>query len=259
MTAACGQTIQSIGFSEDVTWNRFGTGFLSPYDELSVVTIGDDITAGLGSLGVWYHCEKPDSSQYITPSSCPSTENSLGTLSWYVLEVALNRPSFRAGGVQLVSDSAGTVQAISIAVNSNTDKVELNAGTSQGTIPAGLEADFDTYSLHNTGYVEFFPHDPEFDSATAAGFECLADGEIGGDGILFKTDVATGSYSAQCGAKEVTYNLRLPYDSVGECIAQSIGDNCKHQGLTGRDRAACNSAQIGNCHAAFHVPSAHSL
>src|SRR4029077_3255886 len=45
--AACNGTVSSIGVPVSSPWNQFATLFQSPYDDLTVVTTGSNITAEL--------------------------------------------------------------------------------------------------------------------------------------------------------------------------------------------------------------------
>jgi hypothetical protein len=54
----------------------------------------------------------------------------------------------------------------------------------------------------------------------------------------------------------ISFTEQLNYDSLGACIADLKAQNCS--GLRGAARAACNHEQIGACHDAFGVPSAHA-
>ena len=84
-------------------------------------------------------------------------------------------------------------------------------------------------------------------------------GPNGEDFIAINTvQLPPSNYDVTCGDLPISFNLTPKYDSVGACISDSIKTQCKNAGLTGRARASCNAAQIGNCHAAFFVPSNHN-
>lgn len=155
----------------------------------------------------------------------------------------------------MVSDAEGPVQSISIAVNSETSALEMTAGVSEGTLPVGSEIDLDTYVVDNGIAIVFVPHTDGF--AADDHLPYLVCETIGyEDGIWVAVNQPAGQYSYTCGTIPLSLTLVPPYDSVGDCISDSLAKNCK--GVTGRARAACNSMQIGNCHAAFHVPSNHN-
>ena len=54
----------------------------------------------------------------------------------------------------------------------------------------------------------------------------------------------------------ITLTINPAFADVGTCISTLKAQRCA--GLKGQDRAACNHAQIGICHATFNVPSAHN-
>jgi len=272
LTGCLDNTLDSVSIPSNVAWNQMVTGVASPYSDLQVLTIGDNITAGLVPQNSALFCGDPTNSLHSVLSAddeCPAGYTSYGIRYIYMLSIALSRPAFQAGGIQLTSDTGGgTVESISFAVNASAE-LKVVAGLSEGTIP--LPRTFTMtggdYVLDNYTALVFAPHDANFVSATFGSDPeypdvwCSAspsdEGNSGGyDGIGFNTATATaGSYN--CGVP-ISLSLTPPYSSVGQCISASLEQNCKNQGLKGKARAACNSAQIGNCHAIFHVPSAHN-
>lgn len=272
LTTGCAKTLQKVTIPEAVAWNQFVSGIATPYDDIDILTIGDNISAEiLATDGPFAYCYDPVANYgYIDwcddPSNCEAEcdagENYLGAHYTYVFAVTLDRPSFTAGGVQLVSDAEGPVQSISISVNSETEALELTAGVSEGTLPVGSEVDEQTYVVDNGFFLALSPHDPEFGAAEYLDendlplLVCGGPCEAGDDCIWVAVNVPAGEYSYICGVLPLSLTLLPPYESVGDCISDSLAKNCK--GITGRDRAACNAIQIGNCHAAFHVPSSHN-
>lgn len=265
LTTGCfDNTLDSVSIPQNVAWNTMVTGLASPYNDLQILTIGDDITAGItASGGPTLYCGNPADSSHVLvdpADGCPSGYQEYGTRYWYILGVSLNRPAFQAGGIQLTSvTGGGTVDSISFAVNT-TSQLKVVAGLSEGTIP--LPSTFTGpseagYVIDNYTAMVFAPHESTFVDATY-GTDVVCSTEIipDSDTILFNTATATaGSYN--CGVP-ISLSLTPPYSSVGQCISASLEQNCKNQGLKGKARAACNAAQIGNCHAIFHVPSAHN-
>lgn len=273
LTTGCARTLQQMAIPETVAWTQFASGIATPYDDIDILTIGDNITAQIfASDGPWAYCHDPvENYGYIEECSdaanceaeCETGENYLGAHYVYEFEVYLDRDNFTGGGVQLVSDAEGPVQSISIAVNSDTSALELTAGVSEGTLPVGSEvSDLDLYVFDNGFHLALSPHDSRF--AEAAYLDendlplllCGGPCEVGNDCIWVAVNAPAGEYTYTCGDIPLSLTLLPPYDSVGDCISDSLAKNCK--GITGRARAACNSMQISNCHAAFHVPSSHN-
>ncbi len=273
MTMGCAGTLQQITIPEDVTWRNFASGIATPYNDIDILTIGDNINAEIiQAEGPFAYCHNPVTNQgYIefcsNPNNCAAEcdtgEDYLGANYLYEFAVSLDPDNFTAGGVQLVSDAEGPVQSISIAVNSEASALEMTAGVSEGTLPLGSEVAEDIYVIDNGFNLLLFPPDPGFDDGGCfdpnTGLPyilCEDDGVEGTDTIWVAVNQPAGEYSCTCGDIPLSLTLVPPYDSVGDCISDSLAKNCK--GVTGRARAACNSMQIGNCHAAFHVPSNHN-
>ena len=265
----CNNTVQSMTIPETVVWDTVFTGLASPYHDLTIVPVGDDIHADWEQIDRYAYCQDPVSSQgslhsCATPGQCEQecTDEGLdflGERTWYIIGVWLNRPAFQVGSVQLVSEEEGLVNSITLAVSPNTQAVEITAGVSEGTFPAGTEPNVEEFIVDNFTYLDFSPHDPNFGYLDAFPYvACLPGVETAGDAIAFNTALPADQYDFTCGSIPVSLNLVPEYPSVGACISDSIQKHCKDKGLTGKDRATCNSAQIGNCHASFHVPSSHA-
>lgn len=263
-------TLDLVSIPENVAWNQMITSLASPYPDLQILTVGDDITAGWvsGPSGPVLYCGNPADSSHVLLNppgdGCPPGYQDYGLRFWYVLGVGLNRPAFQAGGIQLTSViGGGTVDSISFAVNAATSELKVVAGLSEGTIPLPypFTQSEEGYTIDNYVTLVFRPHELTFVDATYGsnpGYPDVVCQVVQGDGdlIAFNTATATaGSYN--CGVP-ISLTLTPPYASVGACISASLEQNCKNQGLRGKARAACNAAQIGNCHAIFHVPSAHN-
>jgi hypothetical protein len=277
---ACAGTITSIGVPASSPWNQFQTSFMSPHDDLTVVTTGSNITAGLQPNGVLALCNS-DQGQFLRPCNISAPVCQLGdcTISPpdgstnvtlkshefnYVLTMSLNRPAFSAGGVEVDSSSAGTVGAVALTLGSGSG-LSVGAGFSAGLIPlhstdsstvvnddlGGLAmqphwADFGSGVLCSDGTTNCDPGDPTFGVLAECGpFE-------GGDVLLFRVDAQPGTYSLACGSVPLSVTINPPFASVGDCISSLKAQRCA--GLTGQDRASCNHAQISVCHATFNVP-----
>ena len=109
--AACNGTVSSIGVPADSPWNQFGTHFFSPYDDLTVVTTGSDITAELTPTGFLAQCNS-DQGNFISTgcstatcgladctAAAPAGATNVSFVAQrfgYALVMTLDRPSFSA-------------------------------------------------------------------------------------------------------------------------------------------------------------------
>lgn len=288
---ACTGTTTSVGIPADAPWNNFITALGSPYDDLTVVTVGSDITATIDNLGQAAVCTSDQGGFYAvcanpgcTPPG-PAAECAdqaqvgltnvgfAGQLPFaYGLSVDLNRPAFTAGGVQIQSETAGTLGAIAVTIDGGTT-LNIGAGFSNGLIPGPSVGDvgpaIPTELADDFAILGFSPEWEDFgdgwvciDGTTTScdpsgndpleGLAALCDQ----DAILFRTNAGTGPVTVLCGEVTVNINIGTAFASVGECISTLKAQWCS--GLKGKTKAACNHAQIGVCHASFNVPSAHN-
>jgi hypothetical protein len=282
---ACNGTIQSIGLPAASPWNDLQTFVASPYDDLTVVTVGSDISAGIlgvdqGAVctsdqgGFFAQCANPDCTPPGPAAECvadaPAGATNVGFQGQlpflYGLEVVLDRPAFTAGGVQLQSVTAGTVGAIAITVDGGST-LNIGAGFSEGLIP-GPAFDETFTAFDDFAVLGLFPAWPDFGD----GFVCTdgtttsCDPNVSPDGVAavcgstdfvaLRGNAPPGPYSLVCGTVTVNVNVNPAFPTVGECISTLKAQWCS--GLTGKARAACNHAQIGVCHASFNVPSAQN-
>ncbi len=281
---ACNGTISSIGVPASSPWNQFSTYLTSPYDDLTVVTTGSNITSELSPPSPVALCDS-DQGKFIgechSDSTCglPQCENSApeGATNvtfvephyMYSLIMTLDRPAFTAGGIELESATAGTLGAIGLTVSSESG-LSVGAGFAEGLVPTSSEPS----GFDDMGSLIMTPAWPDFangwvcadgtstsctlseESLPNLVAECLS--QETGDIFAFRIDAAPGTYSLTCGSVPVTLTLTAPntYESAGDCIDALKAERCA--GLRGQDRAACNHAQIGICHATFNIPSAHT-
>lgn len=288
---ACSGTITSVGVPADSPWNTLTTVVTSPYDDLTVVTVGSDISATIPDAeqiavctsdqgGFYAVCDSPGCPDPVAECVAEAVNTDLTNVGSdgqvpfvYGIEVTLDRPAFAAGGVQLQSVTAGTVGAIALTVDGGTT-LNIGAGFSEGLIqgptidlltgpgvPFELLDDFAALTLgpawpdFGEGYVctdgTTTSCDPSLSLENVA---ALCDNDT--DVIAFRTNGATGPISVLCGAVTVNINVNSPFASAGECITSRKQQECS--GLTGKAKAACNHAQIGVCQASFNIPSAHA-
>ncbi|HEX4952413.1 MAG TPA: hypothetical protein VF017_03325 [Thermoanaerobaculia bacterium] len=280
----CNGATTSIGLPAASPWNTIQTVLTSPYDDLTVVTTGSNISAGLFDSAPGAVCTSDQGSFFVfcdnagcnppgplaecineAPSEATNVgfEGSLPIL--YGLGVSLDRPAFTAGGVEIQSVANGTVGAIAIQIGNGT--LDIGAAFNEGLLPAppfnsDFEA-FDSFTLLALG-----PSWEDFGN----GYVCTDgtttscnpdDGPEGvlalcefGDFLLFRVNAVAAPVSLTCGSVTVNLNVNPPFDTVGECISTLKAQKCA--GLKGSAKAACNHAQIGVCHAAFNVPSSHT-
>jgi hypothetical protein len=282
--AGCNGATTSIGVPAASPWNQIQTVVASPYDDLTVVTVGSNISAGFfgaqpGAVctsdqgGFFAICDGPGCTPPGPLAECladaPGGATNVGFSGdlpiLYGLGVALDRPSFTAGGVQLVSTTAGTVGAIAIEIGSST--LDIGAAFSDGLIPgpafdSQYEA-FDDFTIIGLGpaWEDFGPGYVCTDGTTTSCDPSVAiDGVMAicdsGDNLLFRTNAISAPVSLTCGTVTVNLNVNPPFDTVGQCVSTLKAQHCS--GLKGKAKAACNHAQIGVCHAAFNVPSSHN-
>lgn len=287
LLAGCAGTIQSIDLPADSPWDHFGTVLTSPHGDVTVVTVGSDISAALSDAnqvaictsdqgGFAIQCGNLDCTPPGPEAQCnleaPPEITNVGfqELTYlYVLEMFLDRPAFTAGGVQLQSETAGTLGSIAVTIGGEST-LNVNAGFSEGLIPGpAIEpniGDLDDFAtlLLEPEWPDFGPGfvctdgtttscDPEVSSEGIAA-ACFDDLEV--DQLAIRANAPPGPYSLVCG--EVTVNLSIGpvFGSVGECASSLKAQFCS--GLKGKAKAACNHAQLGVCHASFNVPSAHA-
>jgi hypothetical protein len=269
-TVGCNNTLQEMSIPADSAWNTILTGFALDYNDVSVMTIGDDISAEISSSeGPLAYCSDGTDSNISycdDPGDCAQECTDmgqdfvlLGEKYFYLVEISMNRPDFNGGAVQVISDEQGTLASISFSVNGTTNQIEMVAGVSEGTFPVGTDFnDQEIYAIDNYFGLVLQPHDENFSENELLDNQglpialCIPDSLE--DTIAIATNQPAGQYTLDCGYT-LSLNLLPPYATVGNCISDSLDKHCK--GLKGRDRAACNAAQIGNCHAAFNVPSSH--
>ncbi|MFY9824863.1 MAG: hypothetical protein WAM82_26020 [Thermoanaerobaculia bacterium] len=286
--AGCNGTVSQIGVPAASPWNAFTTHVLSPHDDLTVVTTGNDIGASLQPTGSVAVCNSTQGQFFaVCPNSLTcglaecmaqaptgATDVSFQEQQFgYLLQMALTRPGFTAGGVEVDSVAAGTVGAISLTLDAGSG-LSVGAGFSAGLIPAP-QADPNLEVLDHFGAVAMDPAWPDFgpgyvctDGTTtscnpndptpanlAAACQTNA-GPFGSDVLAFRTNAAPGSYSLTCGTVPVNLSINPPFATLGDCISTLKAQRCG--GLKGQAKAACNHAQIGVCDATFNVPSAHN-
>lgn len=271
LLAGCNNTLSEMSIPENVVWNTMLTAVASPYPDLSVMTVGDDIAAEIGESATYAYCRYDDTGEYtlntctsgLCEQACPSATTFLGERTLYAVRVQLNRPDFEAGGVQLISDEAGTVQSMSFAISPTNSALQITAGVNEGTFPVDpnfpLMPELELYN--QLLFLEMNPPEPTFGALDDLPYLVCGpeSGPTGGDVIAINTvQIPPNNYDVTCGSLPISFNLTPQFDSVGECISESIKTQCKNAGLTGRARASCNAAQIGNCHASFFVPSNHA-
>lgn len=281
--AACNGATTSIGLPAASPWNDIQTIVASPFDDLTVVTVGSDISAGIFGIeqgavctsdqgGFFAFCDNPGCTPPGPLAECiddaPGGATTVGfsvLTNLYGVDVLLDRPAFTAGGVQLQSVTAGTVGAIAIEIGAGT--LSIGAGFSEGLIPgpafdSTFEA-FDDFTL-----IGLAPAWGDFGDGHICtdGTTTSCDPDVGPEGVLaacqgsdlllFRTNAISAPYSLTCGSVTVDINVNPPFDTVGQCISTLQAQHCS--GLTGKAKAACNHAQIGVCHATFNVPSSHN-
>lgn len=262
LTTGCNNTVQQLSIPSNAAWNTMGMPIASPYNDLEILTAGSNIGAQIleGPEGPYAYCSNGTDSGIAFGDACPTGYNVLGLRYFYAFAVSLDRPAFQAGGVDLVSATAGTVYSLSLAVNTSTNNVYIAAGVSDGVIPLSSQNP-PTYGefIVADDYASVFltPHDARFASAAYGpdpafpDFVCGTDGPEGTDQIAMRvTTTRTASYA--CG--DLTFNLAVSpeYPNLGQCISDSIIRNCKDQGLTGKARATCNKQQQSVCRAMFN-------
>lgn len=273
LLGACNGTITSVQIPPDSPWEGFITAFRSPYDDLVPVAQGDGIDiADFGLFTAAVLCEDADTGDlYVQEATECDPGDILRDLQFqYGIAIELDRDVFTAGSVQLVRNSDGTiVGGVSFGLSGN-GGLNVSAGVSDGLFPGAQNlSEFGEFALFDEwAYLGMFPEWDEF----GEGFVCadgttdcevnsdvdqlaaLCDLELEApDDLLFRTILPLGAYNLACGNIPVSINF---YNSVGECIRELKAQNCSD--LRGRDRADCNHAQIGVCHAAFNVPSSHN-
>lgn len=283
--AGCNGSTTSIGVPAASPWNDIATIVASPFDDLTVVTVGSDLSASIflgqpGAIctsdqgGFFVACDNPGCTppgplaECITEAPVGATNVGFsGNLTnLYGLNVLLDRPAFAAGGVQLESATVGTVGAIAIEIGAG-PSLNIGAAFNDGLIPGPafdeqFEA-FDDFTVLGLApaWADFGDGHICLDGTTTScdpddGPENVLAACQGGDTLVFRTNAISAPYALTCGTVTVNVNVNPPFDSVGECISTLKQQHCS--GLKGKAKAACNHAQIGICHAAFNVPSSHN-
>src|SRR5262245_47567153 len=135
--AACNGSIRSISLPAASPWNNFQTLVSSPYSDLTVATVGSDISATINGpiqyavctsdqVGYFAFCGDdfgcaPDGPEFACSDQAPVGATNVsftGQLPFaYGIDATINRPAFSAGGVQIQSVSAGTLGAIAVNMN----------------------------------------------------------------------------------------------------------------------------------------------
>jgi len=290
---ACSGATTYVGLPAASPWNTFDTVVASSHTDLTVVTVGSNISATLSTPGETFTVCTSDQGGFYAlcrqhvdclppgpaaecAAQAPSGATNVGTagqiFTGYDVGVTLNRPAFTAGGVQIQSETAGTLGAISLTVDGRTT-LNIGAGFSDGLIQGptlnSLALGFPTEFVDDFSGLVLDPHWPDF----GAGYVCT-DGtttscdpnvsaenvaalcQADPDEIAFRTNGSTGPVSVLCGTVTVNINVNAPFESEGACISTLKQQRCS--GLTGNAKATCNHAQIGVCQASFNVHSAHN-
>lgn len=285
LLGACNGSVTSVSLPAASPWVELGTIVASPYDDVTVVAVGSDLSAGIidaipGAVctsdqgGFFAFCASAGCSsspltECVDDAPTGATNVGFSELTYlYAVDVMLDRPTFTAGGIQLQSIAGGMLGAIAIDVGGG-GQLNIGAGFNEGLI-AGPAFDeqfeaYDDFSFLFLGpsWEDFGPGHVCSDGTTTScdpdvgpeGILAACDAE-GGDVILLRTNAVTPPYSLTCGSVTVNINVNPPFDTVGECISTLKAQHCN--GLHGKAKAACNHAQIGVCHATFNVPSSHS-
>jgi hypothetical protein len=280
----CNGTITSLQIPADSPWSEFLTILRSPYPDLVVLEPDADNYGGEVILG------GPDGTEAIVVcedangeftdffgcglGSCdpaglcaPDAVREIGYI--YTFVFGMDRGTFTSGSLQIASETAGTVVGgISLSVGGN-GGLNISAGVSDGLFPASFTAGDELELFDDFATLVMFPNwsafqdnfvcldgtqdcevDSNIDELAAI---CFNSGPFGENSIFFRVDQPMSAAQLDCGDVPVQINF---FKSVGECISSLKKQNCS--GLKGKDRAACNHAQIGACHATFGVPSSHS-
>lgn len=282
---ACNGSISSIGVPADSPWSLFDTHFFSPYDDLTVVVTGSNITADLIPTEAIAWCDS-DQGHFIS-TACSSTACGLAECVafapdgatnvtfdskrfGYALRMSLDRPGFNAGGVEVESATAGTVGAIALTLDAGSG-LSVGAGFTEGWLPASAN-DEASLGLDNAGLLLMNPMWEDFgngylctDGTTTSCDPVLSLENVAvlcdhdsteGDAVGMRVDVPPGTYSLTCGSVPINLTINPAFASEGDCASSLKAERCS--GLTGQAKASCNHAQIGVCHATFNVPSAHN-
>ncbi len=283
---ACNGTISSIGVPAASPWSSFTTEVLSPHDDLTVVTTGSHISASINATDSPALCNS-DQGKYIvacsTPVSCGLAECQAGAPAGstgvtfvsretgYLLGISLDRPAFSAGGVELVSASAGTQGAIAVTVDSAAG-LSVGAGFTSGLIPAPSTSATDpnghTLQFDDAAALTMSPQWDAFgagqlcsdgtstscnpavspDGVLAA---CIPDSSFseGADTLIFRVDAPPNAYSLTCGSVPINLTINPTFASHGDCVSSLLAQHCG--ALKSQARAACNHAQQSVCRTLF--------
>lgn len=284
LLGACNGAVTSINLPAASPWTAFATIVASPYDDVTVVTVGSDLSADIveSERGVVCTSDQGGFFAFCDDATCTSpgplaecineapasatNVDSVGLTYLYGVAVELNRPAFTAGGIQLDSLAGGTLGAIAIEVGAGS-QLNIGAAFSEGLISGpAIDSTFEAYD--DFTFLELLPAWEDFGSGylctdgttTSCDPDVAADDVLAGcesgDYLLFRNNNVTAPYSVTCGGVTVNINVTPPFDTVGECISTLKAQRCG--GLHGKAKAACNHAQIGICHATFNVPSSHN-
>lgn len=280
----CNGATTSIGLPAASPWTDILTIFATPYDDVTVVTVGSDISAGIvgseqGAVctsdqgGFFAVCSNPGCIPPGPLAECiddaPAGATNVGFSGdlpiLYGLEVTLDRPAFTAGGVQIESVTGGTLGAIAIQIGATT--LDIGAAFNEGLISGpAFNADFEAFDDFTIiqlapSWEDFGPGHLCTDGTTTSCDPGVGPEDVmvvcdSGDHLLFRNNAVSAPVSLTCGTVTVNLNVNPPFDTVGQCISTLKAQKCS--GLKGKAKAACNHAQIGVCHAAFNVPSSHN-
>jgi len=295
LLAGCTGPISSVSIPSAAPWSTFATVIASPYNDLTAQPVGMVATANIAGGVAVVACKSNQGKFYTTNVTLPTTDPStwdqaalcnaqaaydianitptpvitnvapLGIYYLWELALAIDPTTFTSGGVEVTSDSVGTLFAVSF--NKGGTALKIGAGVSQGALPgpARLDTMANSYftaewgglAMTNPAWSEFGTgclyadgsHDLTCTSTTSKPVAVCQSGDL----IAFKNDVITGgTFSFVCGNVPVNLTLIGGFSTVGSCIDTTIHNNCT--GLTGQNRSACVQAQISVCHAAFNVP-----
>ncbi len=282
---ACNGTISSIGVPAASPWSAFQTEVLSPHDDLTVVTTGSHIIASISPTDTPALCNS-DQGKFLvacsSPAICGLAECQAGAPAGatgvtfvsretgYLIGISLDRPAFTAGGVEVVSASAGTQGAIAVTVDSAAG-LSVGAGFTSGLVPTPSTSATDpsgtTLQFDDAGSLSMSPHWDAFGAGqlcsdgttTSCNVAVSPDGVLAAcfpsspftpdaDALIFRVDAPPNAYSLTCGSVPISLTINPTFASHGDCVS-SLAQRCG--GLEGQARAACNHAQQSLCRVLF--------